>query len=169
MKTLIIYYSRSGFTKILAKAIRELFSGDIEEIVTDDYPKGAIGYLTAGRHGMIEKMCNIKPCKKNPADYDLVIIGGPIWAWNLSPPIRTYLHQNKDNLPKISFFCTMDGSGFEKAFDSMSKTCGKEPVATLALKAKKISKKEYHDDVLAFFNKIGEDTKVTLEKKDSEE
>jgi len=27
----------------------------------------------------------------NPLEYDLVILGTPVWAWNISPPMRSFL------------------------------------------------------------------------------
>ena len=43
---------------------------------------GIIGYLFAGRDAVRKKLTKLKPLKFNPTDYDLVIIGTPIWAYH---------------------------------------------------------------------------------------
>ena len=75
----------------------------------------------------------ISEIKKDPAKYDLVIVGTPIWAWNVSSPVRTYLTENKGRFRKVAFFCTMGGSGAERAFGEMSGIIRKKPSRTLVL------------------------------------
>ena len=42
--------------------------------------------------------------------YDLVIIGTtPIWAWNPTPAVRTYIKQNNLSGKKVALFYTSDG------------------------------------------------------------
>jgi multimeric flavodoxin WrbA len=41
--------------------------------------------------------------KKNPAGYDLVIFGSPIWAGNIAPAIRTYINQYGDSIGSTSY------------------------------------------------------------------
>src|SRR3989339_644824 len=98
MKTLIVYYSRTGTTKRVAEAIAEKLGADLEEIVDKKDRKGAMGYLTAGRDATLRRLTEIEPLKKRAEDYDLVIIGTPIWSWNMSVAVRAYLSLNKEAL-----------------------------------------------------------------------
>jgi len=68
------------------------------------------------------------------SNYDLVIVGTPVWASNVSTPVRTYLSQNRGLLPRVAFFCTMGGRGSERALRKMEEISGARPVARLALR-----------------------------------
>ena len=138
MKTLVVFYSRTGTTKKVAEAIAQKTGADLEEIKDTVDRNGAMGYLRSGRDAMKKKLTKLEPLLKNPADYDLVVIGTPIWGWNVSAPVRTFITERKDKFKKVAFFCTMGGSGDKNAFSEMEKIIGKKPVATLALTTKEV-------------------------------
>ncbi len=50
-----------------------------------------------------------------------IIIGFPVWAANIAPPIRTFVYENKELLKgkRISAFACQGGSGAEKAFGKL--------------------------------------------------
>lgn len=133
-KILVVYYSRTQTTKNVAKILAEKLGADLEEIKDTVNRMGAKGYLISGRDATLRRLTTLLKSEKNPADYDLVIIGTPIWSWNMSVPVRTYVTENKSNFPEVAFFCTMGGSGDERAFKEMSEIIGKEPVGTLTIK-----------------------------------
>ncbi|MBI4779086.1 hypothetical protein HY797_01375 [Candidatus Falkowbacteria bacterium] len=136
MKILIAYYSRTGVTKKLADFIAKKIGAEMEEIKDTVNRAGVLGYMLAGRDGMKRRLTKLESPKLNPADFDLVIIGTPIWSWNMSAPIRTYLEEYKNQFKQAAFFCTMGGSGHETAFKEMGEIIGKKPVAILSLKTK---------------------------------
>ena len=74
----------------------------------------------------------INPPKADPSTYDIIIVGTPIWAWNISSPVRSYLAAMKGKLPRVAFFCTM-GSKAGETFKVMEVLAGKAPVATLEI------------------------------------
>jgi len=154
MTNLIIFYSRTGTTKKVAELITENLSSDIEEIFDEKKRSGSIGYMKAAKDAMRKKLATLKKYDKDPSSYDLTLIGTPIWAWNMSTPIRTYLSENKDKLKNVAFFCTEGSNGGEKCFENMSTLCDKKPLATLELNAKEIKEglhiakiKEYADKI----------------------
>lgn len=151
MKTLIAYYSRTGITKKLADSIAKEIKCDTEEIFTAKETKGPIGYIACGREAMKKIPAEIKKTKKDTSKYDLVILGGPVWAWNISSPIRAYMIEHK--FKKVAFFCTQGGSGAETAFKEM-KSLSKKPLATLALKTTEVVKTDYSKQVKGFCNKL---------------
>jgi len=150
MKTLVAYYSRTGTTKKVAEALVEKLGAEIEEIKDTVDRSGAKGYLLAGRDAMQKRLTVIAPVKFNPADFELVIVGTPIWAWNLAAPVRTYLTEQKDNFPRVAFFCTMGGSGDDKAAAEAEKIIGKKISALLALKTVEVVKNEFIDKLDKF-------------------
>lgn len=63
----------------------------------------------------------LKEYKIDPANYDLVALGTPVWAFNFTPPIRTFLKENKISGKKIILFCT-HGGATGKTFANLSKS-----------------------------------------------
>ena len=154
MKTLILYYSRTGTTKKVALKLAEALQAEVEEVFDTVNRAGVLGYVTAGRSATMKKLTKIKPLTSNLADYDLVIIGTPIWAWDVSTPIRTLLSEQKDKIKQTAFFCTEGGSGDEKAFVNMAWIINKKPLAVLALLTKEVAQNNFVEKLNEFVNKI---------------
>lgn len=139
MKILIIYYSRTGTTKKVAEMIAEKIGAEATEIKDNVDRSGIAGYMKSGRDAMKKRLTKLEPLRKKLAEYDLVIIGTPIWGWNMSAPIRTFVTEQKNNLNQVAFFCTMGGSGDENAFEEMAEILEKKPLSTLSLKTKDVA------------------------------
>lgn len=97
MKTLIAYYSWSGNTKRLAQRIHQLLpQSDLFEIKVDsaeDYPADmmAAAYVDerqkrTGKWPRINQVPDL-------AAYDQLLIGGPVWTWDLASPVIAFLNQ----------------------------------------------------------------------------
>jgi len=149
MKTLITYYSRTGITKKVSESVAAGLNGELDEIADGKNRKGVVGYLLCGKEAMQKNLPEIE-FKKDPAGYDLVIIGTPIWGWNMCSLIRSYLEKNKGKIKKAAFFATMGGSGDDKAFAAMSEIIGKKPVATLGLKTEEVAKGQSEEEIKKF-------------------
>lgn len=150
MKTLVVFYSRTGTTKKVAQTITDILRCDIEEIFDTNNRDGALGYFLAGRDATLRRLTTFKPVQKNPAEYDLVILGTPIWAFTMSTPIRTYISENKEKFKEVAFFCTEGGSGGRSAFRDMEDLCKKKPLSLLELKTAEVIKEKYSDKVEKF-------------------
>ena len=138
MKTLIVYYSRTDVTKGIANKLQKELNCDIEEITDDGKYDGKLGFLKGGMNATMGRASDINPISKNPADYDLVIVGTPVWSSNMAPPIFTYLIQNRDKINKMASFCTCMGGGYDKALEKMAEVSGKEQISTMFLTSKDI-------------------------------
>lgn len=142
-RILVIYYTRTGITKLVADAIKDKFNCDIEEIIDLKNRKGPIQYIIAGRDALKGSSTKIKPMLKSPSRYDMVIIGGPVWASHTVPAIRTYIEKYKNEFKEVAFFVTQGTSGGEKALEDMKTLCGKTPVSTMIISKKDIKNKNY--------------------------
>ena len=159
MKILAVFYSRSGRTKRVAKAISDILKCDKEEIFDTKNRKGIPGFLSAGTDANLRRLTAIKEIKNNPSLYDLVIIGTPIWSSNISTPIRTYLSLHKEGFKKVAFFCTRLGSDAEKVFKGMEDICQKSPLALLELTSREVNGGQYLQKVKEFINKLKDELK----------
>jgi flavodoxin len=154
MKTLVVYYSRTSFTKKIAEIIAGKLSADIEEVKDSKNRQGMLGYLSAGRDASLRKTTTLEEARYNPTDYDQVIVGTPIWSWNVSTPIRTYLRNNKGKFKKVAFFSTMGGSGDKRAYTDMTMECGSEPATTLALMTKEVAQNSFTEKLDNFIKEL---------------
>lgn len=155
MKALVVYYSRSGNTREVAQSIAQEIPGDIEEIHDTQKRSGIIGWIKSGYQANRGKLTTLKPLEKDPSEYDLVIIGTPIWAGYPSVPVKTYLIENKDKFKNVAFFATYNGAGFPKAVKTMTKIVGKDPVETLAIKSDEIKNKTCDCKIDPFVRDLG--------------
>jgi len=149
-KVLVAFYSRTGTTRTVAQALASRLGADVEEIVDTKNRQGIFGWLGAGRDASKKSKTVIAPIQKNPADYDLVILGTPIWAWSMTPAVRTYIIQQRHNFKKVAFFCTMGASGDIKTFAAMAELCGQKPLATMALRAGEVKMNQYYSAINRF-------------------
>ena len=138
MKTLIVYYSRTNVTKDIANRLQKELDCDIEEITDGGKYDGRLGYMKGGMNASMGRTSDIDPISKNPSDYDLVIIGTPVWASNMATPVYTYLIKYNDQIKKMASFCTCISGGYEKALEKIAEVSGKTQVSTMFLNAKDV-------------------------------
>jgi len=153
MKTLIVYYSRDGGTRKVAEELKAQLGADIEEIMEPKGRGGPLGWIRSGKEGSSGTIVSINPVKADPSKYNIVAIGTPIWAWSLSSPIRSYLVAMKEKLPRVAFFCTMDGNPGE-TFKVMEELTGKAPIATIEIMSAEVKSGAYKEKLKAFSGNV---------------
>ncbi len=154
MKTLVVYYSRTGTTKKVAEIIKGKLRCDIGEIISEANLSGIFGYIKCGFQSFSKKTPRIKKMMMDVNDYDTIIIGTPVWAGNMSSPIRTFLTQQKDNLRNVAFFCTHSSTECGNTFNDMAGLLGKEPIARLELQAGAVAREDYAGAIEEFVYEI---------------
>jgi flavodoxin len=129
-KILVVYYSRTGTTKEVAQEIASKLNADIEEIIDKKDRSGVLGFFAASKDAKNENLTELAEMKKNPKEYNLIIIGTPVWDETVSTPVRTYLIKYKDSLPeKVAFFTTSRATEAEIVVKKMEKIIGKSAVS----------------------------------------
>ncbi len=155
MKSLVVFYSRTGRTKKVAKLISSGLNCESEEIIDTKKRTGfIIGFLKSGYAATREKLTVIEEVQKNPEMYDLIILGTPIWSSRMTPAIRTYISENKSKIKNIAFFCTEGGDKGFKTFESMAILYEKEPLFTLEINRKEIKNNNHIDKINSFIQEI---------------
>ncbi len=141
MKTLVVYYTRTGNTKFAAETIADEIGADMEEVVDLKNRQGRLAFLGNGKDAMQGKETQIAQTKRSPVDYDLIVVGSPVWAGSPTPAIRTYLNKNDLSGKKVALFFSDSGLG-----QAVEKTKALMPnssfVGVLALPAKSFDDKE---------------------------
>ena len=145
MKTLVAYYSRTNITKKLAQDIAGKTNADIEEIIPKVNYQGKLGFARGGKDAISEKIIDLEDTKRDVEDYDIVYVGGPLWAGKTSTPVISYLKQNEGKFKSVKFFMTAGSTDFENAFAQMEKFSIK-PLKTMGLTTKEVKKDDYSLD-----------------------
>ena len=128
MKTIIVYYSMGGNTQWAAEKIAEQLGADLLRIEPQKaYPdKGFKKFFWGGKAAVMAETPALDPYEFDASAYERVIFGFPVWAGNVTPPLRTFVKENKAamrNFSKAAFAC-QSGSGAEKAFEKLKEALG---------------------------------------------
>lgn len=154
MKTLIVYYSRSGNTRGATNLISDPLDCDVEELIDTKSRSGPLGFIRAGRDATGRKLTTLEAIKNDPSEYDLVVIGTPLWGGNMTPAVRTYITENSDKFKKVAFFSTAGSSDSTKLFNEMEEIINQTPIATLSIIGAEVKSGEYKTKIEKFVNEI---------------
>lgn len=153
-KVLVVYFSRTGYTRKVAEEIAARCDADIESIRDVRSRSGIFGYFRSAREALKKRVTDIQSPTKNPSDYELIILGTPVWASNVSSPMRSYINAQRERFPQVALFCTLGGSGANKVLGDMSALCGKRPVGTIAVTDAQIKKESYAQELDSFMESV---------------
>lgn len=127
-KILVTYFSASGVTKIAAKKIADVVQGELFEIEPQEsYTDNDLDWRNKQSRSSLE-MNNrsfrpkIKEKEINLNNYDIILIGFPIW-WGVAPTVVNTFIESLDFSGKILIpFCTSGGSGMSYCENDLRKT-----------------------------------------------
>ena len=121
MKTLIVYYSQGGNTEYAARRIARALGADALRVEPEKaYPdKGFAKFFWGGKSAVMAETPRLQPYEARLSDYDRVIVGFPVWAGNMAPPIRSFVRENDLTGKRVAAFACQSGSGAEKAFSKL--------------------------------------------------
>jgi flavodoxin len=159
MRILVTFYSRTGNTSLVAGKLAGLLNAESSRILSRTAYDGAFGALKAVYHSVSGKSGPLLPSGVMPNNYDLVVIGGPVWAGRIAPPVKRYIETFREQIKDVAFFVTLGGSGAEKALKQMEELSGKAPMATLAVTAKDLAAGRYDAQSRAFAARIEQEIK----------
>jgi len=114
MKTAVVFYSLDGNCALAAEEIKSLLNADLLRLQTKDEKKrGKIAkFFWAGGMMFSKKLPQLKPFNFNPSDYDLIIVGAPVWAGSPAAPIKTFISNAAITGKKTAVFvCHAGGMG----------------------------------------------------------
>lgn len=154
MKTLIVYYSRTGNTRKLAEKIASALDAEILQIHDEVDRSGLFGYLRSLKEALSKQEAKIRLQSIDPSQFDVVIVGTPVWASSMSSPVRAFLDDQAAKFNRVALFCTLGGNGGTAALRQMQKICKKLPVATMEVTQRNISSNAMDQSVQSFVSRI---------------
>ena len=153
-RVLVVYFSRTGHTRRVAEEIARQLGADTEAIEEPRSRAGLFGYIRSAREAVKQQGAAITAPRKDPRDYELVILGTPVWAGNLSSPVRAYLAAQRAKLPQVAFFCTQNGSGAAKVLRQMADLCERAPLAELTVRAAELRRRQHTAKLNGFLDGV---------------
>ncbi len=154
-KVIVVYFSRTGKTKAIAREISNKLGCAIEEIKTPVSYSGFLGYQMAAIQATFGMTPEIKSLQSNLNDFDLVILGGPVWAGGICGPLRSFIQNYKKDFKNVAFIATQRGnSGRLRIFDKLKVSTGRPPLAALSVTERDFKSGLYRNNISAFLNKL---------------
>ena len=140
-KTLVLYYSLTGNTKLVAEEIATRLGADIEEIAClDPYDtnfQACIQRCLQEREAGV--LPEIQPLKADLSKYETIFIGYPVWFGTYATPVITFLKDADLSGKKIMPFCTFGSGGLESSVkDLMSAQPGAEVLPGYGVRAARL-------------------------------
>lgn len=124
-KALVVYFSHSGNTRVVAEQIARAAGADILEIVPENpYPTA---YNAVVDQAKKEIEAGYRPAIATPipdlASYDTVFVGSPCWWYTIAPPVATFLEECDLRGKTVAPFMTHEGSRMGRSVDDIRKLC----------------------------------------------
>ena len=156
MKSLVVYYSMSGNCEMVAGKIKEQAGADVLRIEPEKaFPNsGFRKFFWGGKSAVMGDTPALKPYEFDASLYDIVVIGFPVWASRMAPPLKTFVADNLEALKvkKVASFACQGGSGAEKAFSQLCRMLGRDSLdATLVLNDPKTGENSANDLKISAF------------------
>ena len=113
-KTLVVYFSLEGNTRLVANELKKRIGADLLELrPAKAYPTGGFTkFLWGGKSVLMKETPELEPFYLDLSPYDTVVLGTPIWASSIAPPLRTFLQDAARSLASkrvVAFACCAGG------------------------------------------------------------
>lgn len=165
MKTLVVFYSSSGNTRRAGQEIAAQLGADVEDIqevkprhLDINEPGGIrklVGIILAGAEANMGRSVPILPAAHNPGDYDLIVLGTPIWGGGLTGPVRSYIAAHRGQFKAVAFFSTCQGTEpTTKCFGQMQQACGQAARATASFQDRRVLSGDVAELVSGFVRQL---------------
>jgi flavodoxin len=123
MKAIIVYFSLEGNVKYVADKVGKQLNADTLRLIPKKgYPTGKVSkFFWGGKSVMFGDKPELESYTFNKDDYDMIVIGTPVWASSYTPPIKTFLAENDLSGKNVAFFACQAGNDASKCFEKLTK------------------------------------------------
>jgi len=146
MKSMVVYYSLTGKTKLVSHVIAGAVDAALVEIKEKKPRKlGPLLYLIGGFGAITNRGTEIRPVDVDVKQYERIFIGSPIWASRPVPAINSFVYQTNFEGRHVVPFFTMGGDNSEKAVANITAKIEKSQgnvVSSFAIKSYGLSDEE---------------------------
>ena len=147
MKAIIVYYSLTSNTEFVAKELSNKLDCDILPLeVLNPYPdKGFKKFYWGGKSAVMKESPELKKYTFNKDNYDVVILGTPVWAGTFTPPLRTFVKENDLSDKNVAIYACSSGG---KAINAINKLKNEIGINSDILSLELVDPKNKYNDVV---------------------
>ncbi|WP_227269494.1 flavodoxin family protein [Roseobacter weihaiensis] len=155
-KTAVVYFSLTGHSQRLATRLARALGGELIALNAPSYRSGLLGYLHAG-FDSVRKKCVLAPQRFTTlADFDRLVLCGPVWTSYPATPLRALLRSDIDLPASVNVFLTTGSqSSAEKALTVAEQDLGRALTATAFLVNSAEGTEQENTVVEAFLRTVG--------------
>jgi flavodoxin len=113
----VIYYSRSGKTRLIAESVAKQLACDILEVIDLKDRSGILGFFGGIIDVRRRPITDITPSDFDFAAYDLLIVCSPIWGMIFPPAINTFFSKVDLTGKKVVIVADFTGRMRDATFD----------------------------------------------------
>ena len=125
--TLVVYFSRLGYTKMIAYSKANELKADILRLETDELTENTKGFWWCGRFGMHKWRMPIKDIDIDIKKYKNIIIVSPIWVFSVAAPIRDFCYKYSSDINNVQYiFVHFMNSSFKNVAAEVDKILNKK-------------------------------------------
>jgi flavodoxin len=145
MKSLVVYYSLTGKTRLVAQAIAEALNATLVEIEEKRSIPMPFVYLSGSFAAFMNRGSKINPVDVDSKQYERIFVGSPVWAYRPAPAINSFIYQTNFEGRSVIPFFTMGGDNAEKALANIKAKIEKKQgkvVGSFAITSSEVSDAE---------------------------
>lgn len=115
-KTLVVFFSRSGNTELMARKIAEIKNATVVPIQSERDQIGLFGWIEALRDAR-KTEAEITPSTIDLSVYDTIYIGSPVWLYSPAPQVFEFARNNDFTGKKVILFNSMNSKFKQQYID----------------------------------------------------
>lgn len=146
MKSLVVYYSLTGKTRLVAQTIGKELNATVMEISeTKPRKRGPSLYPIGGFEAKMNKRSKIEPIEADLAQYERVFVGSPVWNSRPVPAINAFIYNVDFEDRSVIPFFTMAGDNSRTALANITAKIHKnrgKVTGSFAIRSHKVSAEE---------------------------
>jgi len=106
-----VYYSLDGNTRFVAQEMAAKLQAELLELEPRENVsrKEPVKHLQGIKQSFVKGAPELVEPGIDLRDYALLLIGTPVWSFNFSPPVRSFLKEYNPEGHRVILFCTHRG------------------------------------------------------------
>ncbi len=121
MKTLVLFYTFSGKTGVVSKALGEYLKAEVVEVRDRKGRKGFSGMLSLMKAAGADAPVETDPETVDLSGYDRIFLGSPNWGSRPPAPVNSFIAKNNFSGRELTLFIVQHAFGARRVVDNITK------------------------------------------------
>ena len=138
-------------TARVAHDIAKRTGADLESIRDRDHGVGFFGLIKNCFDALRGKTTRLAPLSRDPAAYDLTVIGTPVWVGRMTPALRAYLRETRGKFGRVAFFVTSGNTDVARVVPAIEAAAQIKAVASVGFSVPELKDQSVYEGKLTTF------------------